>query len=58
MIQPQNIFGIVMLYLLMAFIVGVATEKRSAIWWPILLIKNIFRVLIWISKALVEAIKD
>jgi hypothetical protein len=45
-------------YLAIACITGIATEKRSAIWWPILLIKNIFRVLIWISKALVEAIKD
>ena len=32
MIQQQNIFATIMLYLLIAFMVGVATEKRSAIW--------------------------
>ncbi len=58
MIQQQNIFATIMLYLLIAFMVGVATEKRSAIWWPILLMKNFMFFLIWLWKALVEAIKD
>ena len=56
--NPGIIIVYAVLYFAIACITGVATEKRSAIWWPILLIKNIFRVLIWISKALVEAIKD
>lgn len=52
------IFPIIITYLLIALIVGVVTEKRSAIWWPILLMKNFMFFLIWLGKAFIEAIKD
>ncbi len=56
--KSEEIIAILMLYLLIAFWVGVLTEKKSSIWWPILLIKNFMLFLIWLWKALVEAIKD
>lgn len=56
--KSEEIIAILMLYLLIAFWVGVFTEKKSSIWWPILLMKNFMFFLIWLGKAFVEAIKD
>lgn len=56
--KSDEIIAIVMLYLLIAFLVGVFTEKKSSIWWPILIVKIFIGFLIWLWKALIEAIKN